>query len=588
MKLWVHFSKNLKYFSIILTMLAFIVSILEVLGISSIVPFLAILADPSVIEDNEFISYLFEKAMYLGIGSYEDFTKVVAVSAISLFIFSILGRAFYNFLTIKFIAGCEYELSVAMFKKYVTSDYEHVIANDSAISKKNILSETFMVSEHAIAPMVTIVSQGLTLFFFLFAILIVNIYVSIIVLLFIIVLALFILLPLSYIVMYLGDRRFKYNELRFKVTNDSLSILKEIKVRGDENYFIDQFSQISSNYRKALSLMRGISIIPRYILEGVAFGSSLVAILFMYLHGTPFSEIIPIVTLYALVGYRAMPALQNIYTSFTAVRSMRGSVRGLLAQLEHQKTNQKVNPVNEKWDIIGSDRVVPTVFFDRVSYNFPESDKTVIEDLTLELKPGQCVGIVGKTGSGKTTLINILMGLFPPSKGSLKYQINDNTYSIDTVPSVKYGYVSQNIVLVDRSLAENVSLTETDENINYERLRICLKISDLTDVVDKLDEGVHTFVGERGVRLSGGQRQRVAIARALYAEPSILVFDEATSALDIETEKVIIDNIRELSSEITIIMIAHRPQSLRICDKIYEMNSGKISLKDAKLVVKND
>ena len=170
------------------------------------------------------------------------------------------------------------------------------------------------------------------------------------------------------------------------------------------------------------------------------------------------------------------------------------------------------------------------------------------------------------------------MGLYSPTKGLVKYEIENKYYSLKTISGLKYGYVSQNIVLVDRSLAENVALTEAVENINYERLNFCLKISNLHDLVEQLDEGVHSFLGERGIRLSGGQRQRVAIARALYADPSILVFDEATSALDEETEKIIIDNIREFSTNISIVMIAHRPQSLRNCDKIFEMTSGKINL----------
>jgi len=328
--------------------------------------------------------------------------------------------------------------------------------------------------------------------------------------------------------------------------------------------------------------MRGVSIIPRYLLEGAAIGSCFAGILLLYVDGRSFAEIIQIITLYAVVGYRALPATQNIYNSYTSIRSMRGAVTSLLQQLqfvEHPNAAIKTKTTGAVRLITD---VVPTIIFDQVSYNFAGSEKSIIDNINLVIKPGQCIGVVGETGSGKTTLINILMGLYSPTKGSVQYQVDDKNYKLKNISDLNFGYVSQNIVLVNRSLAENIALTEAVENIDYLRLNLCLKIACLNDFVAQLDEGVHTFVGERGVRLSGGQRQRVAIARALYADPSILIFDEATSALDIITEKTIIDNIHTFNLKTTIVMISHRPQTLSICDKIYEMKSGRIAEKNSQ------
>ena len=220
--------------------------------------------------------------------------------------------------------------------------------------------------------------------------------------------------------------------------------------------------------------------------------------------------------------------------------------------------------------------MLPKIIFDDVSYHFRNSKKLIVSGVNLVIDPGQCVGFIGKTGSGKTTLINLIMGLFSPSIGEIRYSVNGQTCLAKDAKRLKFGYVSQNIVLVDRSIAENIALTATNKDMNYKYLGICSEIAELKELVENLPEGLDTFVGERGIRLSGGQRQRIAIARALYSDPSVLILDEATSALDKETEATIIDNIRNLNKKITIIMISHRTDTLKICDKIYEIKAGKI------------
>lgn len=578
MRLWTHFSLKLKYFSILVLVLALFTSILEVVGIGSIVPIIAILSDPKIIETNAFMSFLFNNATILGVKTHQDFFQLIAISAVTLFILSIIGRAFCNYLTIKLVASCEFELSVKMFTKYLNTDYEQVITTESELAKKDILSETFMVSEHAIAPLVVMISQGLTLFFFLTTILIVSFDIAFFLLMFSSVLALLVIWPLSRLVMKLGNRRFLFNEMRFKQVNDSLSVLKEIKVRGDENYFIEKFLQVCDQYRISLSHMRGISIIPRYILEGCAIGAFLTSIIVMHLNGIPFPQIISIITLYVLFGYRALPALQNIYVSYTGVKSMLGSVEHLVQQLEKDIPITADAKAETSPKSLNLNRTVPAVIFDKVSYNFSLEGEAIIKEVDLVIPPGQCVGIIGKTGSGKTTLINLLMGLFKPTSGKIEHHFDGLPYSINSSQQLRYGYVSQNVVLVASSIAENVALSEELNDIDYDLLNKCLSIADLDQVVKGLEQGVKTAVGERGIRLSGGQKQRVAIARAIYQYPAILVLDEATSALDLETEKQIISNLRELNGDITVIMIAHRPQSLENCDVIYKLDKGKLKV----------
>lgn len=577
LQLWSFFSFKLRRFAVLCTILAFFVATLEVVGLSSIIPFLAILADPTLIESNNYVSSLFGFYQKFGVLTKNDFTIAIAQTAVILVVVSILSRGIYNFLSIKFVAACEYELSVALFNNHIGANYEDIVISNSSNSQKNILSETYMVAEQFLAPMVILVSQGITLTLFLLALFIVTFDIAIFVFISSVLLGIIILLPISHFVTKLGDQRFKFNEQRFKVSNDTFSILKEIKVRGDEEYFYKLFSQVALKYRNVLALMRGVAITPRYILEGTAIGSCFTAILIMHIQEKPFAEIIQIITLYAVVGYRAMPAMQNIYNSITAIRSMSSTLETFIQILmQNQCSNKAAQPkkIEHKHREISD---TPNVVFDNVSYQFTHTGKKIIEDINLEIEAGQCIGLKGKTGSGKTTFINIMMGLYTPTEGYL-YLIDAKSHA--RVQGVKFGYVSQNIVLVDSSLAENIVLTETDGNIDYDRLNHCLKISALTDLVKQLEYGVQTRLGDSGIRLSGGQRQRVAIARALYANPDILVLDEATSALDNETEKDIINNLKDYKKDISIIMISHRPQSLLNCDKIYEIKNRKLLLTD--------
>lgn len=283
-----------------------------------------------------------------------------------------------------------------------------------------------------------------------------------------------------------------------------------------------------------------------------------------------FNDILPIISLFVYSGYRLIPALQGIYASIAKITFGMPSLDKLCEDLKNTTTSD----FNECKDKITFNK---TITLKNICYTYPNQSKTVLEDLSLTIPIKTKVGIIGATGSGKTTIIDIILGLLKPQKGILKIDnqiINQKNIKAWTQ---SLGYMPQNIYLADDTIAANIAFGIDQKKIDKDQLTKVSKIANLHDfITQELPEKYQTIVGERGVKLSGGQCQRIGIARALYHNPKVLVFDEATSALDMETEKFVMDAIRNISKDITIIMIAHRLNTLKDCDTIFKFENGKI------------
>ena len=282
------------------------------------------------------------------------------------------------------------------------------------------------------------------------------------------------------------------------------------------------------------------------------------------------SQILPTVALYAFAGYRLLPAMQALYSNLTSLRFSETIINELYKEIE---SLENVDKKKDKEDVSFLDKIT----LNNVSFNYPGTDRSILSNLSLTIPVNNMVGFVGLTGSGKTTLVDIILGLLEPQKGSL---IVDGT-EINSKNIInwqrKLGYVPQQISLIDASLAENIAFGIKKDEINMDTVQKVSRIANLHDfVTNNLKDGYNTAIGERGVKLSGGQRQRVGLARAIYHNPSVLVLDEATSALDNTTERFVMDSIKKLGQEITIIIIAHRLSTIRDCDVIYHLDKGNI------------
>ena len=283
-----------------------------------------------------------------------------------------------------------------------------------------------------------------------------------------------------------------------------------------------------------------------------------------------FNNSLPMISLYVFAGYRLMPALQQIYVSFTTISYIGPSLDKLYEDINNLKSIE----LNQDQGFLSFNK---TITLKNINYNYPNTSRTTLKNVNLSIFAKTTVGLIGTTGSGKTTMVDIILGLLEAQMGTLEIDGQIITRQNSRAWQRSIGYVPQHIYLSDNTIADNIALGIDSKNINLEALEKASKIANLHDfVVNELPEKYQTIVGERGVRLSGGQRQRIGIARALYNNPNVLILDEATSALDNQTEQAVMDAINNLGKNITIILIAHRLSTVKKCDKIFLLEDGKL------------
>jgi len=562
-----------KKIAILLLFLSLIVSFVELLSIISILPFVTVLTDVDNIENNYFLNLIFKIAnIVLGIKSHQELTYFLGATLLMFLIFSIIFRAFVFFVQIRFIYMREYSIAKLLVENYLRQPYEWFLNRNSADIGKAVLSEASTVVHQGLFPLIKLISQ--------------IIFTSVIVTFLLIINFKLTLVSLSLIggvywvinklsrkyINKIGSERLKANELKFISINETFNAVKEIKIGRLENIFINKFSIPSLIVSKNSSSYQIVSELPRYILEIVLF----IGIIFMLLyiiHSTgSFFDALPIIVLYVFAGYRLMPSAQQIYSLYTTLKFSKASIFALYDDL---KSLKKISLVNDQNTLTFHNKIS----LKNISYNYPNSSKFVLKNIDLTINVGEKIGLIGPTGSGKTTLINIVLGLLQPQQGTLQVdgQIIDKNNLRSWVNLISY--VPQNIYLIDDTIANNIALGIDPANINQNILNNVTKIACLDKFVNNdLPNKFQTIVGENGIKLSGGQRQRIAIARALYLRPKVLILDEATSALDNQTESMVMDSVNNLSENLTIIMIAHRLSTLKSCDRIYKIENNTISI----------
>jgi ABC-type bacteriocin/lantibiotic exporter with double-glycine peptidase domain len=370
-----------------------------------------------------------------------------------------------------------------------------------------------------------------------------------------------------------GEEAIESNRLRYLYTTEALTSIKTTKVLGKEHYYMQAYNDVSYEFAKNNAYRTIISALPRYVIEGVAFGGLMLFIVIQLGIGRSLDSLIPIVGVLGLAGYRLLPALNMVFGAYTSAIYYLPVVDKIYDELSEE---------NEFEDSIEGHHVEPLKFdqsiaIENIQFSYDPDQNFQLKNISLKINKNQVIGFIGETGSGKSTLIDILMGLLKPEKGRLVLDGN----MVEGLDIRAYqrliGYVPQDIYLSDDTLEKNIAFGVKAEDIDQAQIKKAAQIAAIDKFIEsELEEGYQTFVGERGVRLSGGQRQRIGIARALYHNPEIIVFDEATSALDNQTEKEVLKAIKNASKDRTVIMIAHRLNTLKDCDVIYKLEKGEI------------
>lgn len=556
----------------VLAIIMLLVAFLDTLGVASIMPFIAVLAEPELVNTNYFLSATFDVVKHFGIESVNQFMVVLGLGVFVLLIFSLAVKAMSVFLQTRFAAFGEYAIGKRLVEGYLHQPYSWFLTRHSSQLGRTVLSEVQRVIDYGLVPMMTIMAQGMIAVALLFLLFLVDP---------ILALSVGSVLGVAYGGVFnlmsgwlkrLGKERNKANQGRFKVMAEAFASIKEVKVIGVERAYTRKFGEYAENYAESQSASQVIAQLPRFVFEAMAFGGLLIVALYLMLkRGGGIEDALPVIALYALAGYRLMPALQQIYVAFTRLRVASPIIDDLYVDI--QGLPEMAIMSNAPTSLPFSQ----SIKLNKVSYSYPNSKKLALNNIDIVIRANTTVGIVGSTGSGKTTAIDVVLGLLEPQHGSLEVDGTPITEVNRRRWQSMIGYVPQDISIVDDSVAANIALGVSAEHIDRSALEYAAKMANLHEFVQhSLPYGYDTTVGERGIQLSGGQRQRIGIARALYHKPRLLIMDEATSALDNVTEKIVMDAVGKLNQNITIIIVAHRLSTVRNCDKICFFESGNL------------
>ena len=544
-------------------------SLLEVVGLTSIVPFIGVLTNPEIIDSNKYFILIRE---ITGIEEARDFILFLGIGTISLVVIGNIFTIISAYVTFLFGHRVRQKWVVRLFSFYIDKDYIFHTKNNSAQLITNVTTEVGRVVHGIIIPILKANAKLFVLIVLLASLIIFNPQLSI---------QIIFVLGGSYSLIYWVFRRrllafsstiSNLMSRRLKYIYEGLGSIKEIKILGNEHFYIDRLDQTRIPLSNTYTYKSTIEMAPKYLIDMIVFGSFLAVTLFLYRnHAITFGKILPMVTFYALVGYRLLPSIQQI---FQAIAQARGASRPLeiigndLSQATSIHTSRStVRPLTPQVSIEMSG----------VSYAYPGTEKGVLNQISFKINTHQFIGIAGTTGSGKTTLVDILLGLLDPDEGQVI--IDDESINHNNIGAwqAALGYVPQDIFLADSSIANNIAFGVEETDIDYNRVEEVIQYAQLDEFIASLKSGVHTIVGERGAQLSGGQRQRIGIARAFYHRASVLILDEATSSLDSITESSVMDVLYSFKDSLTVFIIAHRISTLERCNHIFLLDEGKIA-----------
>ena len=554
----------------LLLIMSIIMALLDMIGVASILPLIAVLANPGVIETNIFLNKIFQASSVFGVENSQQFLFLLGLLVFLIVVSSLAFKALTIFRQAQFAEMCQYTLSKRLVEGYLNQPYSWFLYRHSANLGTAILSEVSQVTSGGLAPFLELISRSFVAVALITLLVIADPKLTFIV---------GITLGVAYFLIYslirrylnrVGGERLKNNKLRFKSISEAFGAVKEVKVGGLEKIYLKRYSDPSLIFARINSTVSIMSSLPRYFLEAIAFGGILIIILYLMTQTNDFSNVLPIISLYVFAGYRLIPALQQIYVSFNQITFAGPSIDRLYDDVK----NLKPLYLNQNQDALSLNK---TITLKNIHYNYPNSSRATLKDINLSIPAKTTVGLVGATGSGKTTTVDIILGLLEAQKGTLEVDGKIITKQNSRAWQRSIGYVPQHIFLSDDTVAANIAFGVEPKNINQAAVEKACKIANLHEfVVDELSQQYQTTIGERGIRLSGGQRQRIGIARALYHNPLVLILDEATSSLDNETEKAVMDAVNNIGKEITIILIAHRLNTVKNCDTIFRLDKGQL------------
>jgi len=549
-----------------------VMSVFEVVGIASVLPFMSIVSAPETIFENEWLHKVYQ---HFGFTGERQFLIAFGIAVLVTFAFANLFSLYTRWMQHKFTWDSAYSLAQRMLVVYTSMPYSFFLAHNTSDMGKQVLNEVSEFINNFLLPATELCARLLVAFLIFVLLVVVDPLLATIVLG---------VLGGAYFVIFgavkayltsIGKSRMTAVQQRFKTANEMLEGIKAVKAHGVEDHFLTRFGAASRTFSTVQARYRIVSQAPKFLVETLAFGGIISVVLYVLSTGKGFQEIVPVLSLYALAGYRLLPSLQKLFDTFSSVRFNYPIIDAIYEDL---RMEDEIDQSERERDDAEPLEFTSGIHIDDVSFRYPSSDDYVLRKISATIRKNTHVAFVGSTGSGKSTLIDIIMGLLTPEQGRILVDGQEVSGARIRAWRRLIGYVPQDVFLLDDTIISNIAFGVDEEDADLKRVERAARIANMHDfIVSELPDGYHTVVGERGVRLSGGQRQRLGLARALYHEPKVLVLDEATSALDGITEDAVMSSISGLTEDCTAIIVAHRLTTVRHCDRIYLLERGTIT-----------
>jgi ATP-binding cassette, subfamily B, bacterial PglK len=553
------------YFSPILILLIITGSFLEMLSVGIVIPVVSALVG----EQNTFVTKILN---YLNLDfSTDELIIYSLLFLVLIYIFKTFFVLVSNIIVNKFTLNIEVKTSKKLISGYLYAPWPFHLKTNSSTLVRNLNNEVGTLRNNIVNPLIGLSTEVLTVSAILILLLVNNLKITLIIGL--------VIFFSSFLFMFLTKKKINnWAKIRqklggelFKSIYESINGVKEIKITSVENKFIDHYIFKIKHYANIQLKIGVLSILPKLWLENIAIIVLSSLIIFLTKNNNNLSEIIPLISLYAVAAYKIMPSVGKIISQLQSIRYGKPCIDTIY---------QDLNLINDYQENDNSEKIEfnEKINIENLCINYEGNDKNVLDNCNLEIIKNSCIGILGKTGIGKSTFVDTFMGLLRPNSGSIlidgkNLKLNNKNWQN------KIAYVSQSIFLIDDKISKNIAFGVNEEDIDIKKLKLAIEKAQLSEFINSLPLNYETHVGENGVRLSGGQRQRIGIARALYNNRSILILDESTSSLDTTTEKEFINTIKDMKNKKTIIIISHRESVFEFCDKLYSLEKGKFKLK---------
>lgn len=564
-----------KRLMVLIVFLMLIGGILESLSISVVIPVIEVLLDPDAVVNNKYMAWLYNT---LHLQSITQFTIVMMLALIGAFVLKNLFLFLQSVVQLKFVYTNQFATSRKMVINFMNRPYEYYLNADTAVIQRSITSDVNNMYGLILSSL-QLVSEAVVFACLVAVLLVVDAKMIMTIAALLIVVLFLIKVVIKPIMVKAGQENQDYYSGLFKWIEQSVMGIKEIKIANKEQYFINEYAKCGFGYVSAVQRYNLYNSTPRLLIETVCIAGLVIYMLIVMLQGATVTEMLPQLTTFGLAAMRLIPSANRINNYLTSISYFEPFFMGVSDNLQEDIHDDSivydVAAYEHAKEVVKMD-IKKEIVLQDITYKYPNTETLIFNHADMNIPIGAAIGIVGTSGSGKTTIVDVMLGLLNLQTGKIMADgVDVQTNYEGWLKNI--GYIPQTIFMIDSTIRKNVAFGFADEDIDDERVWEVLKEAQLDEFVRGLPEGLDTGIGERGIRISGGQRQRIGIARALYEDPEVLVLDEATSALDNDTEAAIMDSINRLHGKKTLVIIAHRLQTIEKCDMVFRVENGKIN-----------